>query len=272
MRASLRLVGLVLVLGWLTIPAQAQDFEELELGEPAPVDTVSAALAEKSTSEVPAPSVRTFDQKALDDYRQSDDFNYQEEVPEATPEYNPNSVWEKIMRAIGDFFGDVFSGNLTGATVIFYLILLALVVFVVFVIVKGQSPRWTVRRSEEQSTIAYEEVFEDIEGVDFAKLITKAEGTADLRTAVRLHYLWVLQRLSERALIDWKPMKTNRDYVFELGQTPLRTDFEPLLHFFEYVWYGEFPLNEVRYAEWKAKYRAVLDKVPPAPTTTKRSA
>jgi hypothetical protein len=63
--------------------------------------------------------------------------------------------------------------------------------------------------------------------------------------------LQLLKQLSDSQLIDWQPDKTNQTYLRELAtQRPnLRAPFAELTRQFEYVWYGELPLQRPLYAD-----------------------
>ncbi len=55
-------------------------------------------------------------------------------------------------------------------------------------------------------------------------------------------------------MIDWKQGKTNRMYVNELNKNELHRPFQYLTTQFEYVWYGEFELNNNSYEMVRNKF------------------
>jgi hypothetical protein len=60
---------------------------------------------------------------------------------------------------------------------------------------------------------------------------------------VRLLYLRCLKQLSDAKLISWQIDKTNATYLFELDDTGQRQKFGLLTRQFEYIWYGDFPID-----------------------------
>ena len=69
-------------------------------------------------------------------------------------------------------------------------------------------------------------------------------------------FLNVLKNLSDKKLIDWNVEKTNHDYLKALKTEQSKTVFAELLYIFEYVWYGEFEVNEETYHQLKKKFEA----------------
>ena len=94
------------------------------------------------------------------------------------------------------------------------------------------------------ASIAFEDLVEDIEGMDFDSLIAEATAARAYRRAVRLLYLKTLKALTTENLIDWQREKTNHEYIDELRRLDLRTAFAELTYLFEYIWYGDFPVDE----------------------------
>ena len=88
------------------------------------------------------------------------------------------------------------------------------------------------------------ETLENIHEIDFSEQIAIALQNKNYRLVVRLLYLQTLKQLSDKNLIDWQPEKTNQTYVSELKQQPYHQQFVSLTNQFEYIWYGEFYIDE----------------------------
>jgi hypothetical protein len=111
-------------------------------------------------------------------------------------------------------------------------------------------------RTSAAMAIPYETYAETIHGIDFPALIAQAEAQGDYRRAIRLYYLSILQNLSDRALIAWSPSKTNRSYVPEIKNAPLRRAFEDLTRQFEFIWYGGSILQEPMFQQVRRSFEA----------------
>lgn len=81
----------------------------------------------------------------------------------------------------------------------------------------------------------HEEVKAD---ADFDALKAQAMRSGNHRLAIKYAYVQLLYQLQLKGHIHLQPGKTNQDYLRTLPQD-LRKSFTPLLHVYEYVWYGE---------------------------------
>lgn len=82
---------------------------------------------------------------------------------------------------------------------------------------------------------------------DFDRLARQAAASGNYRLAVRYHYLQVLHKLAGKNLLELSVDKTNYQYVRELSGTAFRDEFAALTLHYEYVWYGEFNIQEPVY-------------------------
>ncbi len=105
---------------------------------------------------------------------------------------------------------------------------------------------------------------EDIHGIHFEEELLKALNKAHFRQAVRLLYLQSLKELSDRNLIDWQLGKTNRTYLLELKEMPMKEHFASLTGQFEYVWYGGFSLGEQEFERIQEEFRTFNKQVHPS--------
>ena len=94
--------------------------------------------------------------------------------------------------------------------------------------------------------------------VDFEKLIQETLTKGDNRLVIRHYYLWILKRLAEKNIIDWHTEKTNSDYLYEIQSTDLRNDFQYLSYLYNYIWYGEFKMNEETFSNAKKSFEKTL--------------
>jgi hypothetical protein len=79
---------------------------------------------------------------------------------------------------------------------------------------------------------------------DFERLIRLALQSSNYRLAVRYQYLQTLHKLAAKNLIELAADKTNNNYVREITNKNYQNDFAALTLNYEYVWYGEFAIEE----------------------------
>jgi hypothetical protein len=174
------------------------------------------------------------------------------------------SFWEKLMKKIGELLDSIFgetvftkSGNFAGVFIRIFVILLA--GFLLYFIIKfliGKEGGFLFGKKNKKVDIRDEELHENIHEINFPESILKFEKSGDYRSAVRYQFLFILKKLSDKKLITWNPEKTNKDYVAELKAPHLKDGFYDLSYIFDYVWYGEFTINEENYLKFKNQYQS----------------
>lgn len=174
------------------------------------------------------------------------------------------SFWQKLQRKIAkilqSIFGEtVFVKSTKAAEVVIRLFAIILVGFLLYFIIKyllGRNGGFFFGKKNRKLIINEEELHENIHEINFPESIAKYEREGDYRSAVRYHFLFVLKKLSDKKLINWNPEKTNKDYVAELKAPHLKNEFYNLSYIFDYVWYGEFSIDEPDYLKFKNQYQA----------------
>jgi len=233
-------------------------------GPAARAQASAAPTASPLAAASPAPTVRLRQPPAaaarLDELRQQHAFDYREAAPANTA---PSSAWDRFWAQVFRWLRRQFSWLDTYSydgfwRWLIYGLLAAAVVFVVLKLLEVDLTR-AFGRAPRRAALDYETLSEDIHDLDFPTQLREAEAAGNLRLATRLGYLALLKQLSDRALIDWQPDKTNQTYLRELAsQRPaLRPPFAELTRQFEYVWYGELPLTPTQYAEVRASQLAL---------------
>ncbi len=115
-----------------------------------------------------------------------------------------------------------------------------------FVVFKslGIDPIKLWRGEAKKINFPYSESLENIHEINFDDEIEKTVSQRDYRLAVRLLYLKCLKQLSDTHLIQWQIDKTNSAYIYELTDPLQKQTFGLLTHQFEYIWYGDFPIDQ----------------------------
>ena len=57
----------------------------------------------------------------------------------------------------------------------------------------------------------------------------------------------------------WQQQKTNTDYISEIETATLKTNFKAITKIYDYVWYGEFEIDEIKFESLKTAFHK-LDK------------
>ncbi|HYC29907.1 MAG TPA: DUF4129 domain-containing protein, partial [Chitinophagaceae bacterium] len=115
------------------------------------------------------------------------------------------------------------------------------------------SNRLVMFTSSRKSANAEED--ELLQKENLAALIQEAEAQNNFRLAVRYRYMKVLQEMDERQIISLNAQSTNWDYVNRLGGHPLKKQFLLLTRAYEYVWYGEFEINNDQYGYLRTEFQ-----------------
>ncbi len=180
----------------------------------------------------------TFNASTLENYRKDSRFAYS--LP---PEQRPSLlqlILLKLQQWLYSLFGNRGVANFFLGLLIFVFILgLGWTLFVLF----GGSTS-NILYQPEKSKLDYSVEREDLDKIDFMRQIDVALQDQSYRKAIRLIYLYAIKLLSNQALIEPRPWKTNHDYLYELKSQKLKDDLSELNYYFDYVWYGDFTADK----------------------------
>jgi hypothetical protein len=179
--------------------------------------------------------IRKINEEKIANLKEDPDLDYT-----VTP--TVESVWSRILWWLASLFFSLLGSADEGGW-LKYLIWgtgIAILIYVILRVLKIDALK--VFYSGHGKPITYTSIDENIHEMDFDKLISNAAAAKDYRLAIRLQFLQALKILSDKHLIHWQPGKTNHDYMLELGKSNLRTGFTELNEYFEYAWYGNFPI------------------------------
>ncbi|MFY7671759.1 hypothetical protein ACOSP6_11795 [Tenacibaculum sp. MEBiC06402] len=156
-----------------------------------------------------------------------------------------------------------FKGLTTFLSTVFpYLLALIVVLIIVKSVLAGNTDFWRFKKQKiKKSAIVKEESEENIAETDYESLLKLAITNNDFRKATRYYYLLLLKRMHEKELINYDKDKTNSEYVFDLKKIELRKHFSYLLYIYDYVWYGEFVVNETNFSTIEKEYESFLKKI-----------
>ena len=201
--------------------------------------------------------IRGFDDGALDLYKSQRVFNYSKD-----PDFESNFLqrfWNYILEQLYGLLGEKNTGQLFK----WILVILALT-GLVFFIRSAQKGVWT-SPLEATDTVEdnWHEVNENTNQERLEKLLQQAINADAYRMAVRLHFLILLKQLNDVEIIRIQEHKTNQDYSLEIDDLYLRADFGQASQIFEYVWYGEVPIQQSEFQDIRIQFDALLAKINP---------
>ena len=121
--------------------------------------------------------------------------------------------------------------------------------FILFILYRLFLAQGIFSRGVKKKEEAEPEVSEDIitSESDFDQLIRQALRAGNFRLAIRYQYLKTLHKLAAKEYLALAPDKTNYQYVTEIKNNELKKEFAALTLSYEYVWYGEFAIEEPLY-------------------------
>lgn len=180
-------------------------------------------------------------------YRADPDFQYDR------PRSERPSLLQRFLDWLGrTFFAPLFAGLATdGGRYLLIALLVVLLGWAVTRLLRADMGPLFARRDVDAATAGPLLDVEEIAEVDLDALLEEALGRNDFREAVRFRYLLALQTLDLHGAIRWSRHKTNREYVREAreaGGPALADPFADTTRVFDWVWYGERPVDRDRYA------------------------
>lgn len=178
---------------------------------------------------------------------QSKEFQYEVKAQE-------KSWWDRFLEWLRQLFRDLFglTDGVSSTAVDWTVNIIAtlIVLIVVYLIVKSilnKEGQWIFGKSTTKKIISHDDIERNLKNIDFEKLINQTLKSNNHRLAIRYYYLWILKKMSEKSIIEWNVEKTNSDYLYEIKSDGLRKEFSYASYLYNYIWYGEFELDEVDY-------------------------
>lgn len=158
------------------------------------------------------------------------------------------TIFDRFLEWLMNKLGESVESNKAqiSLTAIQYLFVALAFGLIVFLLLKNNIRSLFYGKSATTKT-DFAEATEDINEIDFEQRIANEVSRRDFRRAIRLHFLRIIKELSEQKLINWQLDKTNTDYSRELRNSKYSREFEELIRLYEYIWYGDFKLDEANF-------------------------
>jgi len=201
--------------------------------------------------------------KRKSDFQNDDDFNYKEELPE-------DNWWTRFKQKLSDLYNKFFDWLLGGrqaqgfwafvVEVLPYILMVGLVVLIVWIFFKMDSGNLLMEKIKAPETLLSDDEAL-IQRPDLQGLIDQALANKNYRLAIRFYYIMLLQQMSGKDLIDWQVQKTNHEYIYEISDKILRKHFMKVTDIYDYIWYGNFDVDEDAFAKAESSFKTLNDKL-----------
>ena len=207
--------------------------------------------------------LKKFDNDHLDEYRNDKEFDYT--VYESKPTIF-SRIWAWFKRVLIKILSWIFGVE---EAVGILAIILRIIPYVILLIILGLLIKFFLKVNmntmisgkTEKANVSLSEDEEIINNKNIQNLIDKAINQKNYRLAVRYYYLLVLQKLQENEVIDWEPQKTNEDYIKEIKQKTIIDKFKKLTYLYDFVWYGNFEINEVEFSKVASNFNELTTSI-----------
>ncbi|SEM02762.1 protein of unknown function [Maribacter orientalis] len=221
--------------------------------------TISAAQKDTLTVKLDTLELvqKKIDQSELDVFRDNPDFNY-EIVKSTAPDWWV-SFKNWLSNLILQFFEWIFgvekaSGIFNVLLRILPYLLLAILVFILIKFFINVNARALIYNQKAESLVTLSEEEHIIKNEDIQMLIQEALEHKNYRLAIRYYYLLTLRLMNQKEIIVWELQKTNADYYREIEKIDLKKPFANITRLYEYIWYGDFPIDENKYLKAEANF------------------
>ena len=207
--------------------------------------------------------IQTISEEDLTPYLNDKDFNY-------SIESHKESIIDKfftwLSNILRDFFEAIFGiGQVDGLLYFIFnivpYILLAILIFLLIRFFLKVNAQNIIAKSNQSASVLITEEEQIIKNEDINALIEAAIKQKNFRLAIRYYYLRTLKYLTEKELIIWEQQKTNNDYILEIKTDHLRKSFEQLTYIYDYVWYGEFDIDEIKFHSFSSNFKDVNKEI-----------
>lgn len=204
----------------------------------------------------------SFEESFQDKYKNDSDFVYESLIKE-------KGAWQRFKDSLARLYERVFGFKTSEQTnkaidLTIYIGAILLTILVIYLIVRAlmnDEGSWVFGRSSDKKVIKYDEIEQNIHTTDFQRLIHESEKNGEQRLTIRYYYLWLLKILSETEIIEWDIEKTNSDYQNEIKDSEIKADFSYLSYLYDYIWYGEFEIDQPTFDKAKSSFEKTIKKL-----------
>lgn len=221
---------------------ESRDTSSIFFESPEPVEEEISEVESKIT--IPEPLVyRQVPDSTVRNLQKQKDFAYANDPAYWAKKTEREMQARSPRKGFWDHFNDFFSG--TAIRTITYSLLIAFFLFVIYRLVVVNKLFLFYSSSKTKAVNSGDAV--DIDDDNLDEKIKKAVDAKDRRMAVRYMYLKALRLLNDKQWIRFHADATNYEYVNQMSGHKLASEFGFLTRVYDYMWYGEFTLNDEQF-------------------------
>lgn len=206
----------------------------------------STQVTTVTITDIPAVQYRIPSKEKIENFRNDSRFSYYQQ--------NTNSpgIFNKFIFRLFEIYNRFMLGisNVTEMGIPGYIIIIVVIIVLALLVIKSIGINYkAIFGKKKLDTPDIEMYSEDVNTMNFSSLIQKAIESKNYRLATRFLYLRNLKLLADKEIIKWNINKTNASYQHEISNPALKTLFGQTSYIFDYVWYGDFPLSDMEFAD-----------------------
>ncbi len=190
------------------------------------------------------------DGMGYEEYPEEKNEKKEDEKKPQEPYSNGDAVIEEN-RSSNWSLDSIFTSSI--AKFIGIMLLLVILIVIVYFFMQGS-------RSNKDSKVAVSfdsipDVLESLpQETDLERFLRLSLEAGDYKTAIRILYIMIIQRMHERNWIIWKKDKTNRDYLNEVRSRRSYREFRDITLFYEIIWYGDNEISGTEFHKLKSLF------------------
>lgn len=209
------------------------------------------------------PEVKLFEPDFKDAYLNQNQFNYQKVIQEKSAWQDFKSwiylQWQKFLNWLlpdpnKSSFWDILG------TALKILAIVVVVAIIIWLYIKYNPGQRFVSEANSPDLKWTEDDYL-IKNQNLHQLIEEAIKQDNYRLATRYLFLQTLKQLKDKHLIEYETEKTNASYMKELSASSWATQFNQAVHYYEYVWYGGFTINQDQFNQVETLYSQLLHQL-----------
>ncbi len=191
-----------------------------------------------------------------DEIVQDEELKYKKEYKQIGFLQRLSHRFNRLMNSIFGS-GDVQDGWSTIKAILYLLVAL----LAVYILYRARFNHSFTEDPMRRTKMTFEEIEENLLDLNLDEKIEQAIRTGNFRIAIRLSYLKSLKLLAQKDIIEWDSNKTNGDYRYEIAGSGFEKEFESITSVFDYVWYGEFPIDKESFFDFRESFSSFYSKL-----------